>query len=146
MLFINRIMIRKEDLRIGSMVYAHDQSWIVKVIDPIRGCIIAYGETDLDEKCNYIKIRETVLSGIPITEEKLIEAGFEEHDDLFYQHFNIKEYWFSVMISRVGVAWQVHLQNESDLRPFKMSLIGFVHELQNMIHGICGEELKFKDK
>jgi len=133
-------MIQANELRIGNLVnYICSCNEVYPVsVNMIEDEDCIHGK-DLSEnyfckKCgqNFYKLYFEFLSGIPITEDILLKAGFDVVDDNMYDYEN---YQF-------GYLWR---EKQSFYLIFQHQQISeniyYVHELQNLIYALTGTEL-----
>ena len=83
----------------------------------------------------------TIYSGIPLTEERLLKLGFRLGDDgytrsAFYGENPVTKDYLLVL-KNVGDGWFYRNGH------FK---IEYIHQLQNLIFALCGEELRITQK
>ena len=84
-------------------------------------------------------ILESDLQPIPLTEKWLLDFGFEEKDSKFY-----KEGFFCYLIYGGESGWKTWVNLCKD--DFTLSLIGQVHQLQNLYFALTGKELQLKQQ
>ena len=105
-----------KELRIGNLVY-----------DNLGGILKIKG-INTDSDLSHLK-------PIPLTEEWLIEFGFEEvSNEWFLDGFN-----FHLYLSKTGLVIRglvIFSKNVSNLK------INYVHQLQNLYYALTNEELK----
>lgn len=131
-------MIRPEDLRIRNKALLNDS--IVR-IDGIsydrkaKACLVDCFD-EVTSLCSFVSINK--LSGIPLTEEILVKAGFEF--DIFYQkHTNgtLCIYW----VNKVCLVSWCKSHREDILRH---QYPEYVHELQNLFYWLTKQELQIE--
>ena len=74
------------------------------------------------------------LNPIPLTEEILLKAGFEKDiESLFYRN--------SFIIAKTKTRWAFY---HNGLTGGELARIDYIHELQNLIFALTGEEIKIE--
>jgi len=132
-------MIDATELRIGNWVYVRDgkSKQVTSISSAPRTAVIC---TTLDH-CDWAEshFSESAVSGIPLTEEWVLNFGFEKHHTL-------KNEWLTMYISEEdGIGVFLNIQdmiiyycNDPIFR------IKHVHDLQNFMFALTGEELVLK--
>lgn len=118
---------KAQELRIGNLILKHDGSVIT-----VTGKFLAEYEGHENEQILTNPPRP-FFSGIPITEEWLLKAGFHRQTSNHYYIFYKDKVLFTIYNGSLVI--------EGGYMPIKLE---FVHELQNLIHSLTGEELEFK--
>ena len=139
-----------QELRIGNYV---DYFGKITQIDGIKRCSDGSFAVEICEKrpsgcswCEYAPIETPSLKPIPLTEEWLLNFGFElEADEGDIKYF---------MNNRINRNYGVKLYDNEELyiyHEYPMSCeytilqeINHVHQLQNLYWCLCGEELTLK--
>ena len=126
-------MIESNDLRIGNKVWNRNsfEMFVVGIFEKEILLNFEGNEGDVfEESVNDVK-------PIPLTEEWLFAFGFEMKNKRYYHkscmHFEFKKNPVSGYYMSIG----------------KFSMIAFcayVHQLQNLIHSLTGQELQLTDK
>jgi len=119
------------EIKINNLVWILGEERKVETISnlPARGDMYWVGTEGL------IDVKMIHVRGIPLTEEKLLELGFEKVLDFFTKHAgsNVMSIYCFESFSRVQIVTQT------------ICSIKYVHELQNLYFAITGEELvKYK--
>lgn len=78
---------------------------------------------------------------IPLTEEWLLKFGFEKD---VYDNERPFYYTFKGFRLNCNLGF-LTLHNSNDLADFNPIKIKYVHQLQNMLFALCGEELELKE-
>lgn len=124
-------MVKASELRIGNLIQSSDK------ITPVF-------HLDSDEdgfRINYTYDSEVVFSGIDITEEWLIKAGFEKEENDAPALSVWYEYWkegFDIFTTGT----EGGAENEFCYGTFD-NRIYYIHQLQNLYFALTGEELTF---
>lgn len=121
-------MIKREDLRIGNMVYKYNK---YDTEDQVG--IVGYGDMAFND----------ILSPIPLTEKWMLEFGFEKHEKNHgapiggnYTDFYLDGYVFNQDVSGT---WFLSGYN------WNTKHFSCVHELQNLFFALSGYELSLKN-
>lgn len=124
-------MIDIKSLRIGSYFHYDEKIFVLKKIE---GDFVSGDRGRGDVKFNIGSIKP-----IPLTEQILLDLGFEKRDDDYCK--KIGDYRFMVNLFENDISVQGSLEE----------LIGFsfdkleLNKLQNIVYDISGKELKFKN-
>ena len=134
-------MIKVEDLMVGNLVkvigtesvFTDGEIWSVESVDRIYGVASLKGIDWGIEECGFLKNRREI-DPIPLTPEILERNGFEMREDTVVYAKN--RLALKPLDDEKG--YQVGL---GSLRLFyvKVSVIKYVHELQNILYWIDGE-------
>lgn len=122
-------MIPSNELRIGNWIHEADGNGQVTVIDAEW----------ITTNCTNLSLPIECFTPIPLTPEVLEKCGFdwiiwdgnEHHKVLSYKNTPIHTYWD-------GSDWCFKYGFDSDLT---FAACQYVHQLQNLIHVLTGEEL-----
>jgi hypothetical protein len=133
-------MIQANELRIGNYVF--HQGKPLQITNVLDWCVnMEFGEVSGDRN-NEIDINE--IDPIPLTEEILLKCGFIiKISDSFSYHFKANViptdilYLIKVCFYSDGKFMTVTVGNYD-------TKIQYLHELQNLIHTLTGEELNIK--
>ena len=114
--------LQSKDLRIGNLVETPDG---LKEV------------TEINEECFYVaefKNTWAEIKPIPLTEEWLLKMGFEKigtnyEKDWLLLHGNIKTGTIDFLL------------NEPKTGKYKATILNYLHQLQNLVHSLTGEEL-----
>ena len=82
---------------------------------------------------------EKSFKPIPLTEEWLLKFGFEERGESFH----LKD--FSIELIGEDGRWCTYIFDEYHAVECSLSLIKYVHSLQNLYFALTGEELTLKE-
>jgi hypothetical protein len=133
--------LKATDLRIGNYYgYAHEEGLSYKQAD--IDFIKTQQEYNEDPDADQFS-RGWWAFPIPLTEEWLVRLGWtEQRDDMpFFKYGNGELYWFPPKTNKeYSVEW---FQGCAPIFAFKVK-IKYVHELQNFIYAVTGEELTLK--
>lgn len=150
-------MIKLEELRIGNWVYFKDPARNITTpiqINYIDGHkhIVGYKSEFGDMFCE-----QKYLEPITLTEEKLLECGFESNNygekyDPDDEHANLFEYRLNIgifyrdLVCQPFLGWYVFIEDSDmiDGKSLKAKNIYYLHELQNFCFVINGKELEVK--
>lgn len=132
---------RIEELRIGNFVEYNGCTGIVYAVHSPMPCE--------DEHFRDIGIVELVIGGIvkarideiqpiQLTEELLLKLGFEKSDKLYSTWFN--HYYWNITSGDISF----NLIDNGTLECISYRHIKSMHQLQNLIYAIDGEELEIK--
>lgn len=118
-------MIKAEELRLGNLVQVPTM--------PQLGFMKVQALTS-----KYVNgVDYNIVEPIPLSEEWLLKFGFQNHPD--------NPFWFkrgSLMIGLIGVA---EMMNELGSTVRISSWVNNVHQVQNLVHSLSGEELTIKN-
>lgn len=121
-------MIKRTELRLYNLVFdAYGE--VCKVYE------LGYGEAILSTAPN--GQRYEVLSGIPLTEYRILNLGFEERDNTYS--------YGGLHISKKFDYWQWLITDESDGIIINKRL-QYVHQIQNLYFALTNEETELKEK
>lgn len=127
-------MIEPNSLRIGNLV--RGPKGIEKVWDVMCDMV----NTDKGER-----LYED-LEPLPITDEILLEMGFEEDDSNFW--FDMETHHLELRLSS-DYYYPIYVQDaemsHEDEQRVCLNRVKFIHELQNLFFVLTGKELKYKD-
>lgn len=124
-------MIKANELRIGNIIYDQLCGAYALVLG-IENNLVKYSVPLLGKNYDDCPPNEDVLIPIPLTEEILLKCGFNLLYDQYYMNDMIPMFeWLNV-----GVGFQAF--NDSGN---KIVLITTLHQLQNLVHSLTGEEL-----
>ena len=138
-------MIQANELRIGNKVYYNGM--IVTIQQILSDSVMAYSIADMpDDEYSFSEINP-----IPLSPEILEKCGFKEvfTKDWYSIRINDESYLYSN--PRDGFGLTIENKDEetnTDIEELFIQLphIKYLHQLQNLIFALCGEELKFKIK
>jgi hypothetical protein len=137
-------MIKANELRIGNLVNR-------KFIDGVKQDTITGFDLWHSEKLNEaIHLYEwSIISEIPITEERLLKFGFEKHtQDIFSISIcesNLKRLViFNISSTKYGVGFVDYYTGKENSETLPTELES-VHQLQNLYFALTGEELTIKE-
>jgi hypothetical protein len=119
-----------EELRIGNWVSVFSEHYRINQILP-DSIIHNYEFEDISHGFEEVDIEN--VEPIPLSEEWLLKFGFEKHER--------NPFWFrkgNLMIGLIGV---VEMQSELGSTVRISSRVDSVHQLQNLVHSVTGEEL-----
>jgi len=120
------------ELRIGNLVDFEKQSFIITRIKDIDFCQVSLGKTSKRED---LAVHITAISPIPLTEEWLVNLGFDKWNniqigaDVSCDHLNLTKFGDTLIYDQEG-DFIVLKQTE------------YVHSLQNLYFALTGKELK----
>ena len=119
-------MIQANEIRIGNYIAdIWTPNGLFKVTE-LRKDKIFYG--------NCFKAKYDDIRPIPLTEEILLKAGFEKDiESLFYRN--------SFIIAKTKTRWAFY---HNGLTGGELARIDYIHELQNLIFALTGEEIKIE--
>lgn len=139
-------MIQPNELRLGNLVLRaigwnnearpiiwSDDSYVVSQLNDSTVWIDSENGT-MDEDF-------TNISGIPLTEEWLLKAGFKNEYAQVYSGWIGDDIW-GRMDFKVNIFCIISSGREAE--ESYLNHIKYVHQLQNLFHAISGEELEFK--
>jgi len=130
-------MLTSQELRIGNLLYYHLTEDV---------CEVNYiGEKSFDCKTELGSMAHGVYDPIPLTKEWLLKIGFDKEKDHKWKDGSItpeiyvfKSYFIEFTnIYTVVVLARMNRSGGEFIRSVK-----FVHEIQNLIFALTGEELK----
>ena len=107
-----------QDLRVGNLVYRNNNIEVELHIEHLRR----------------INNGSKVFKPIPLTEQRLIEFGFEKREDGDYNLFKQSE--VDIVLKEDFSSWTCDGIN------FSVNYIEYVHQLQNLYYSLTGNELK----
>jgi hypothetical protein len=148
-------MIQPNELRVGNKFFVIDRKGVVHIPVPIPFTIATidiftvkglFPNESLHGAPHPHEIEIKDLDPIPLTEERLIKAGFTEDDNETFikridkdsfavSSYNNKEFWWSTYDYNPGMeenAWTWRMEVKT------------VHQLQNLFFAITGEELNLQ--
>ena len=121
---------KPQELSIGNLVCYNGK--VVKV-EQITKKKIGYHRHKGETRMNYARLFE--IEPIPITDELLLENGFEQCDYMFKTLF--------IEMYEVENGWHLHIDNEHFETALSIT-IKYVHQLQNAYYLATGKELEIK--
>lgn len=116
---------KANELRIGNYVYFHGDVEEINMVDGFG--VIGREEQPL---CSIDEVEP-----IPLTEEWLLRFGFEEEGE----SFNLND--FSIELIGDDGRWCTYFFDTYHSVECSLSLIKYVHQLQNLYFALTGEEL-----
>jgi len=126
-------MIDSIKLRIGNYIQFNDTVGVVKNIN--YSTIRAYVFNDIEDdlfNCEDIE-------PIPLTEEWLVKFGFNDLEESSIKRSILRQFLSEAVVSQETIdnqtKWIVYFVTKSGHK------IQYVHQLQNLFHSLCGEEL-----
>lgn len=138
-------MIKPNEIRLGNMFHPIiKKDWGIEKTYIDHGSIITVGK----DRNGVLRIDIDVnnISGIPITEEWLLKAGFKKkYNDSYINNTQyIKVVNSNVVFDGIGslggglVVCAMSIEGD-----YLCDNLDFVHQLQNLWHSLTGEELEF---
>lgn len=149
-------MINSKELRIGNYLLSNTSDWVT-VESILSSTMRIYGHYEGDDNEEYLAdFSQDDLSPIPLTAEILEKCGFvhdkngwykisytafnaSDYDDLIY-HLIEHDVEISVNIKSNWV--NIHNITHDEQGATSKNRIKYLHQLQNLIHALTGEELK----
>lgn len=130
---------KAKELRLSNLVY-----WDGKTIHNVYKVESIYKDgIDLEDNI-YTNINS--ISPIPLTEEWLVKFGFElketSIDNEYKRYYNKIGDGYHVCIDKLGAT--LHQSIEGELEYVTCLIIKYVHQLQNLVFALTGEELELK--
>lgn len=119
-----------QDLRVGNLVIYNNKDF--KVLEIYQWKIKAQSNKGI------VEFNLSELQPIPLTEQRLIEFGFEKGEDILdYKNvYYFKNCWVSLdCYDNVGFDWI----DETAVNCYETL---YVHQLQNLYYSLTGNELK----
>jgi len=89
---------------------------------------------DVAEAPNFWKNNLDISHGIPLTEEWMVKFGFEDDLPWKYKQFRLDD------------QERLHIIDNSGYGSIISRGVKYVHQLQNIIHSLTGEELPIKEQ
>jgi hypothetical protein len=134
-------MIQANELRIGNWVkyQFHDGLKEVKI------CSNDFKMLD-DKNLNKYKER---YEPIPLTEQELLNIGFEYYKPLGHYRIVIEDVWYSVHINYLGLKgffFSFINLNADETESMPMKKVKYVHKLQNLFFELSSKELNYESK
>lgn len=131
---MNESHLRASELRLGN--YIIDQSYPERECRVFRlNCGIEYPITySYNKAFEYTSQRAIGLSGVPITDEWLMNLGFKKMGK--HDVFEIDNLRFVI-----GTGCLVYLIDEDDRNKYCVKAMQFIHEIQNTYFALTGKEL-----
>ena len=129
-------MIQANEIRIGNWVNIQSHNQYARIIEiksgrPDNRDFVRISSPNLDTQFA-VEIGQIVP--IPLTEERLLKAGFEKDiESLFYRN--------NFIIAKTRSRWAFY---HNGLMGGELVRIDFLHELQNLFFALTGEEIKIE--
>lgn len=136
-------MIAAQEVRIGNWVTYEGKAYRIHAIseelpflDTIEFGIGVVGWKDLE--------------GIPLTEESLLDLGFEKTDDygdqFYYALKNHGQRHYYICFDHDDISFWLSVLGSCTSLIYDAENFQFVHQLQNLFHSLTGQELVFNPK
>lgn len=123
----------KNELRIGNYIQRNDLGDGHKRVERILelGEMTCTTTGPVKVICGYL----FDISGVPLSEEWLIKAGFEVGEN---------SSWYEKGVLGISKSGSIAFHLEGKWCNYGSIKLEFVHEIQNLWHSLTGEELEFK--
>ena len=129
-------MIKAQELRIGNLV---ERSLYIAVLDNgVKYGVISH---DMIRDCQHYK-DNWAFKGIFLTEEWLIELGFEPKDSYYNKFFDSFNAEFRLKQNGDGYACRLKRNNNISW----ICNVTYLHQLQNLYFALTGTELEIKSR
>lgn len=84
------------------------------------------------------------LEGIELTEQIILDLGFEYYKPLSHYRFVIDDVWFQIYNNEFGFSFTFVNLNSDESKEMPRKIVRYIHELQNLMFALSKHELKFK--
>jgi hypothetical protein len=139
------------DLRIGNYLKTKENAPVK------RGQLEVYG-LDSNKNANHLDLVSlgfvndhdfftsilVYLEGIELTEQLILDLGFEFYKTLGHYRIVIDDVWFQIYKTNFGFKFTFVNLNEDETKEMPRRTVTYIHELQNLMFVLSNQELKFK--
>ena len=139
------------DLRIGNYLKTKENAPVK------RGQLEVYG-LDSNKNANHLDLVSlgfindhdfftsilVYLEGIELTDQLILDLGFEFYKPLGHYRFVIEDVWYQIYKTEFGFMFTFVNLNQDETKEMPRRRVRFIHELQNLMFALSKYELKFK--
>jgi hypothetical protein len=126
-------VLKQQDVRVGNLVF--------ETLEGVPACQI---KLDAEQIC-LIEESDMVYVGIPITEGRLTDLGFQDNNS-YFSLIDFPEFKVSWSIRIVSTGERRHFYLDDNFPESFQIRLEYIHEIQNLFHSLTGEELKPQEK